>query len=63
MLRKGVYPYKYKDHSEKFSEISLPGKEDFCSYLNITDVTYTDYTHAKRVCKNLKKIRGKSWFG
>ena len=29
LLRKGVYPYEYADTWEKFSEISLPSKEDF----------------------------------
>ena len=35
LLRKGVYPYEYADTWEKFSEISLPSKEDFHSNLNI----------------------------
>ena len=29
LLRKGVYRYEYADTWEKFSEISLPSKEDF----------------------------------
>ena len=35
MLRKGVYPYDYIDDWEKFSETSLPEKEDFYSHLNM----------------------------
>ena len=34
-LRKGFYPYEYMDDWEKFNEISLPGKEDFYSQLNM----------------------------
>ena len=34
-------------------------KEDFYSHLNPEDITDTDYTHAKRVCKDseIKKFR------
>ena len=51
-LQKGVYPYKYMDDWEKFNETSLPGKEDFYSYLNMEDIADEDYAHAKRVCKD-----------
>ena len=54
MLRKGVYPYEYMDDWEKFNETSLPEKEDFCSHLNMKDITDSDYAHAKRVCKDFK---------
>ena len=54
MLRKGVYPYEYADTWEKFSEISLPSKEDFCSNLNMEDITDTDYRHASNVFKVFK---------
>ena len=37
LLRKGVYPYEYMDTCERFSEISLPSKEDFYSNLNEND--------------------------
>ena len=46
-LRKGVYPYEYMADWEKFNETSLPEKEDFYSHLNMEDITYADYTHAK----------------
>ena len=39
LLRKGVYPYEYIDDWEKFNGPSLPGKEDFCSHLNMEDTT------------------------
>ena len=39
---------------KKFNETLLPEKEDFYSHLNMEDVTDADYTHTKRVCKDLK---------
>ena len=49
---------KYMDHWEKFNKTSLLEKEDFCSHLNIKDITDADYAHAKRVCKDfeIKKL-------
>ena len=32
LLRKGVYPHEYMDDWEKFTETSLPEKEDFYSH-------------------------------
>ena len=54
MLRKGIYPYEYMDSWEKFSEISLPSKEDFYSNLNMEDISDTDYRHANNVFKGFK---------
>ena len=54
LLLKGVYPYEYMDDWEKFNETSLPEKEDFYSDLNVEDITYVDYVHAKRVCKDFE---------
>ena len=42
------------DDWEKSNETSLPEKEDFYSYLNIEDITYADYWHSKRVCKDFE---------
>ena len=42
MLPKGVYPNEIMDDLEKFNETSLPEKEDFCSHLNMEDVTDAD---------------------
>ena len=42
------------DDWEKFSEQSLPEKEDVYSDLYIEDITDADYTHTKRVCVNFK---------
>ena len=46
LLRKGVYPYEYMDNWEKFNETSLPEKGDFCSHLNLEDITDADITHS-----------------
>ena len=45
LLRKGVYPYEYMDSLEKFSETSLPIKEDFYSHINMEDIEDIDYRH------------------
>ena len=54
LLRKGVYPYEYMDTWERFSEISLPSKEDFYSNLNMEDINDIDYRHANNVFKGFK---------
>ena len=54
LLRKGVYPYEYADNWERFSEISLPSKEDFHSNLNMEDISDIDYRHANNVFKRFK---------
>ena len=54
LLRKGVYPYEYMDPCERFSEISLPSKEDFHSNLNMEDIIDIDYRHANNVFKRFK---------
>ena len=54
MLRKEVYPYEYEDTWERFSEISLPSKEDFYSNLNMEDISDIDYRHANNVFKRFK---------
>ena len=46
LLRKGIYPC---DSWKRFDETSLPDKEDFYSNLNMEEITYVDYRHAKRV--------------
>ena len=43
------------DDWEKFNETSLPGKDDFYSHLDMEDIIYWDYAHAKRVCKTFEK--------
>ena len=52
LLRKGVDPYEYMNYWEKFSDTSLPEKEDCYGHLNIEDITDANYAHSKRVCKD-----------
>ena len=54
MLRKGVYPYEYEDTWERFSEKSLPSKEDFYSNSNMEDISDISYRHANNVFKVFK---------
>ena len=55
LLRKGVYPYEYMDDWEKFNETTLPKKGDFCSNLNMENITNVDYMHVKIVCKDFER--------
>ena len=54
LLRKDFHSYEYTDDWEKFSEASLPEKEDFYSHLNMDGITDADYAYAKRVCKDFE---------
>ena len=54
LLRKGLYPYEYIDSWERFSEISLPSKEDFYRNLNMEDISDIDYRHANNVFNGFK---------
>ena len=58
-MQKGVCPYEYMGHWEKFNETSLHEKKDFYSHLNVEDTTNADFARTKRVCKDfeIKKIR------
>ena len=47
--RKGVYPYDYMDSFEKLSETSLPPIECWYSRLNDSNISESDFTHAKKV--------------
>ena len=40
--QKGVYPYEYMDHWEKFNETSLLQKEHFYSHLITEDINDAD---------------------
>ena len=58
LYKKGIYPYEYMDSWAKFSETSLPKKEDFYSKLNDEHIIEYEYAHAKKVwetfhCKTL----------
>ena len=54
LLWRGVYPYEYMDDWQKFSETSLPEKENFDSHLNMEDITAEDYKHAKNAWKDFE---------
>ena len=54
MLQKGVYRYECMDDWEKFSETSLPKKQNLCGPLNTEDITDSNDTHTKRVCKDFE---------
>ena len=54
MLQKGAYPYEYMDDWEKINETTLPERNDSHSYLNLEDITYAVYAHAKRVYKDFE---------
>ncbi|GBM49731.1 hypothetical protein AVEN_175950-1 [Araneus ventricosus] len=49
LIRKGVYPYDYKNSWDKCIETSLPPKEAFYSELNECDISDEDYKHAQNV--------------
>ena len=57
LLWKGVYPYKYMDDWEKFSEEIFPEKENFYSQLDMEDITDADYVHAKRIFIKILKLK------
>ena len=54
LLRKGIYPYDYMDNLEKFNETSLLPKEKFYSKLNDSNISDSDYAHAKKVWEILE---------
>ena len=49
LLRKGVYPYEYRDGWNKFNETSIPNKESFYSNLTMENIIEMDYIHANNV--------------
>ena len=58
LYKKGIYPYEYMDSWERFSETSLPDKDNFYSKLNDEYITNNEYAHAQKVwetfdCKTL----------
>ena len=51
---KGVYPYEYKDSSEKFLKNELPDKCEFFSSLKDSGITEEEYQRANSVWNNFK---------
>ena len=39
---------------EKFDGTSLPEKGDFCSHLNMENITDANYMHAEKACKDFE---------
>ena len=54
LLRKEIYPYKYMDDWEKFSEKELPEKEKFSRNLNLENITDENYIPAKRFYRDFE---------
>ena len=52
LLRKEIYPYEYINSWGRFDEKLLPNKKEFCSNINMEDITGVDYRHEGRVFKN-----------
>ena len=42
------------DNWEKFNETTLPEKEEFYSNLNMEEITYADYMHGQKLCKDFE---------
>ena len=53
LLRKGIYPYEYRDSWERFNE-TLQYKKDFYSKSNLEDITDKAYAHAQKVFEEFK---------
>ena len=60
MSRKGLCFYDYIDTCIRFNDISLPEKEDFCSSLNMEEITGPDYMQAKKKKKKSKNFEIKN---
>jgi len=54
--RKGVYPYEYTDSWERLEDIRLPSKRRIYSTLTETEITESEFDHAKEVKSSLVKI-------
>ena len=52
-MPKDVYSYE-SGYLKKIQCDILPGKEDFCIYVNIKGFNDADYKHAKGVCKDFQ---------
>ena len=54
LVWKGVNTYECMDDCEKFDEISLPKKEEFCYHWNMEDIINADYAYAKIGCQDFE---------
>ena len=55
MIRKGIYPYEYRDGWEKFEETRLPPKDAIYSRLNMKGISDHDYEHVQQVWNTMEK--------
>ena len=49
LKKKGVYPYSYMDSFNRFDETELPPIKKFCNELNNTEISDSEYQHAREV--------------
>ena len=54
LIRKGIYPYEYKDNWDRFNETRLPSKDKFYSNLYMSGVGDKEYEHARNVWNEFK---------
>ena len=54
LLRKDISPYDYIDEFEKVNETSLAINKRIFPVTYLKDIKYSDYYHAKRVCKDFE---------
>jgi hypothetical protein len=60
LCRKGFYPYEFIDDKEKLNYNGLPPRENFYSKLSQSNISESDYLHARNVynklnCKSFKE--------
>ena len=49
LLRKGIYPYEYRNSFDKFNETQLSSYESFYKSKTNSNITKKEYRHAKNV--------------
>lgn len=54
LQRKGVFPYDYLDCWEKLGDVNLPLVKDFFNRLTNSDISESDYEHAKNIWNTFK---------
>ncbi len=59
LKKKGLFPYEHMSDFSKLSSTSLPPKSAFYSQLNKSNISDTEYDHAKKVwstfhCKTMR---------
>ena len=54
LLRKRVFPYEYIDSWARFDKDKLPGKKEFYSKLNLSEINNSEYEHTRKVWDKFK---------